>query len=139
MDFNDPGLDTVQELCFDEPPTSGTFTVSIMGVESDPIPFDATAADLEEILNNVKGVANKVTVTGSFADCFTITFKNLAVPAVAPGSNSLVGPSGPVGLSVSVMQAGRNPANTLTDRDGRPITVTVTNLVEGRRNDLCGE
>jgi hypothetical protein len=136
LDFTDPGKDTIIELCFSEPPTSGSFTLVFDGVETTPIPYTATAADLEMILNDTEGLYNKVTVTGSFEDCFLITIKNKAVSAPTAGSNSLVGVN-PVGVTATVQQAGRDPASSLIDRDGRPITVKVESLVDGRQNDLC--
>lgn len=136
LDFSDPGIDTILELCFNEAPTSGSFTLSINGVLTTSIPFTATADDLADTLNNTVGIYNKATVTGSFASCFTITFSKLSV-VTSPSSNSLVGPSGPVVITPTLLQAGKDPANSLFDKDGRPIVITVETIVEGRRNDLC--
>jgi hypothetical protein len=139
IDFSFPGLDEIQEICFNEPPTSGTFTLNFNGIETSPIPFNATASILEGILNDTEGLYNCTSVTGSFVDCFQITFKNKAVPELQEGSNSLVGPGGAVSITISTLQEGENPSSNLKDENGKDIDVTVTKLVEGRRNDPCDE
>jgi hypothetical protein len=136
LDFSDPGLDEIQEICFSETPTSGYMIVSYEGQDTPNIPFSASASDLQEALNNLPKIFNKTSVTGSYVDCFTVTFKKMDASILSVQS-FLVGPSGPVTVSVSVIQAGKNPANNIRDVNGRPISITVTELVPGRKNDLC--
>lgn len=136
LNFSDPGLDTIYELCFSEVPTSGYFTLVLNGKETQPISYNSTAVEVQEIINDTEGVYNTCSVSGSFAACFTLTFRLRAVTVVV-GANTLIGPSGPVSISLVLLQAGRDPANFILDADGRPIQITVTELVPGRRNDLC--
>jgi len=136
LDFSDQGIDEVQEICFSEQPTSGSWTIQIGTQETAPIPFNATASQIQEIINNTAGVYNKATVQGSYASCFFITYNKIKVPPSSISSNTLVGLN-PVTITLTVQQPGANPANNLKDANNKPIEISVTRLVTGQKNDLC--
>ncbi len=98
---------TVETLVFSSVPTAGTFSLSYDDVVGGPFTSSATAADIQTGLRLIAGLED-ITVSGSYAEGFTIT---------------LVGLSRPTELfEVS--------ANTMTDvgLDAVSITVSETDL-----------
>ncbi len=70
-----PGIDEIQTLSFSAVPASGTFTLTHDGNQTTDLAFGASALDIQNALNALKSLST-VTVTGSFAADFVITFTN---------------------------------------------------------------
>lgn len=92
-------VNEVQSLTFTAPATAGDFTLTFGTDTTAPIPFDATAADVQAALSalGTVGVGN-VMVTGAVGGPFTVTFigayAGINVPALVADSTELTG--GPV-------------------------------------------
>lgn len=67
------GTDEIQDITFDAVPTGGTFQITYKSETSAAIAWDDAAVDIQTALNNLTGLSG-VTVAGSFAAGFTITF-----------------------------------------------------------------
>lgn len=84
MVFNGPltgwqkfdGLATQFRLDFDSAPTQGTFRIEWNAQETNDIPFNATAQDIENEFNLLEG-SNGFTVTGDFTSGFIFTSNDL--------------------------------------------------------------
>ena len=65
----------VQQLNFSfGPPASGTFTLTFSGQSTIPLPFNATALDVQAALRAFTNISDDLTVTGNTSTFFTITF-----------------------------------------------------------------
>lgn len=79
-------------------PTTGTWTISVDDVESDPLPFNATAQQVETVLNALYPLAqpnmpNNWSVSGGPLDEdteITITFANRPMPVLRANCENLV-------------------------------------------------
>jgi hypothetical protein len=67
------GTDEVQRIVFTDEPEEGEFTLNYDGEETDEIPFDATAQQVEDALNDLAELEG-IEVEGSVAAGFDITF-----------------------------------------------------------------
>ena len=67
------GVDEVQTVSFSATPDAGTFTLSYRGQVTSAIAFNATATAVQNALNAL-GLLSGITVTGSFAADFVVTF-----------------------------------------------------------------
>lgn len=114
----------IQKIEFDEVPTSGTLTLEHNGDTSDTINWDDTAGDVQTAIN--AQWAAQVTVSGNFEDGFTITF-DTAGPVVehTEASNTLTGPSGAVGTTISTVKNGYAGGSTVPIADGEVLYVQV--------------
>jgi len=71
------GADEVQDLTFPAAPTSGTFKLSLDGVTTGFLDFDATASEIETELNALSNTFGDISVTGDmFPTGMTITFED---------------------------------------------------------------
>ena len=102
------GVDEIQTIGFSAPPTSGTFKLIFDGETTAVINWDDTNTEVQTALNNLTNLAG-VTVTGSFAADFVVTF------AVADGKT-------PQNLMTTV-------DNTLDS--GGSVTITITETTPG--------
>lgn len=66
------GTNEVQTVTLDESPNAGTFTLTHSSVESDPIAYNASAATMQTILNNM-GIAT-FSVSGAAGGPYVVTF-----------------------------------------------------------------
>src|SRR6185312_3390072 len=65
----------VQTVTISGTPTGGTFTLAFNGVQTAPIPWNATAIQMQTALNNLAGIAQQGGVTVALAtSVYTITF-----------------------------------------------------------------
>lgn len=67
------GANCVQNISFSTVPTLGTFKLAYNTVLTSPLSFSVSASDIQNALNGLSFV-NTVTVSGSFAAGFTVTF-----------------------------------------------------------------
>ncbi|MBN9210718.1 MAG: hypothetical protein BGO45_10615 [Microbacterium sp. 71-36] len=74
-------------------PTGGTFTLSLNGVNTPPIAFDASASAVSNALNGLAGVTGISGITASGTGPYTVTLPTAAVLALA--SKALTGGSSP--------------------------------------------
>lgn len=81
-------------------PTGGTFTLTVNGVATSAIAYNAAAATVEAALEAVLVNTPNATVTGSAGGPWTATFDGTAYFAVALGTNSLTGGTTPSVTSV---------------------------------------
>lgn len=108
------GADEVQDVTFSGTPTSGSFRLNFGGFSSALINFDDLAADVEAALEAMSSIpTGSVSVSGSFAAGFTITFSGDSEDGLGKRNVDI--------LTVS--------DNTLDD--GGAVTVTVTETVAG--------
>lgn len=95
------GTNEVQTLTTTGTPTGGTFTVTFGGVTSAAIAYNATAADIQEILENMSSIGrgNVSCSGGPLPTGVVITFIGMLsarnVAALALGTNGLTGGSTP--------------------------------------------
>ena len=71
-----PGLSSIFRLDFDQVPTQGTFRIEWNFQETNDIPFNATALDIQNEFNLLEG-SNGWTITGNFADGFVFESNDL--------------------------------------------------------------
>jgi len=143
------GADEVQDAAFSATPTSGSFRLVYEDEQTDLIPFTANAAAVQTALNNLIDLSG-VTVTGSFASSFEITFAGadgkINQPLLTVADNTLDN-AGAVTVTITVLTAGV-PQGTVnctaedagaTQAPARTLTVietpvagldTVLNLVD---------
>ena len=108
------GVDEIQDITFSATPTSGSFKLAFGGLTTAFIDFDDTASDIKTKLEALSSIpVGSITVTGSFAAGFTVTFIN-------PGSTGL----GKRDVQILVVSD-----NTLSD--GGAVTVTVAETTKG--------
>lgn len=113
------GIDTtaltaneIQQLQFSGAPSGGTFTLSFAGQSTDPIPFDASAADIQGYLGHLDpiGHGNVAVAAGPGPNEFTIEFVqglgNLNTVQTLVDDTNLVGAT----ASTSTTTAGSQPA-----------------------------
>jgi len=110
--------DPVRTVTIKGDPTGGSFTLSFNGADTAPIPFNATAPDVESQLTALATIgAGNVTVTGPDDRAFSVIFTGaLAHPAglLTVSSSSLTGGSNP---DVEIQQGGpADPVRTVTIR-----------------------
>lgn len=67
------GQSCVQRIAFSAVPASGTWQIDLGGTETDLLPFNATAADVQVAIRRLQ-FASGCTVTGNYSLGFTITF-----------------------------------------------------------------
>jgi len=79
-------------------PTGGTFTLSLNGVNTSPIAFDAAASALTSALNGISGVTGISGITTTGSGPYTVTLPTAAILALA--SKSLTGGTNP-GVAVA--------------------------------------
>lgn len=110
------GVDEIQDITFSATPTSGSFRLSFGGLLTALIDFDDTAADVKTKLEALSSIpTGSITVTGSFAAGFTITFIN-------PGST---------GLGKRDVQILVAPSSDNTLSDGSPVGITIVETTKG--------
>lgn len=105
------GVNEVQLLLFSAVPTSGSFALSLFSQITSLISYNATAADVAVALNALAALGGGVSVTGSFAGGFVITFAGIdglqPQPLLLVLSNTLTGSgAAPVGVTPSVVTPG---------------------------------
>lgn len=71
---------STQLVSFSSVPVSGTFTLTYDGQTTAAIDWNDTAADVQTALQALTGLSG-VTVAGTFADGFTVTFTGVTAPA----------------------------------------------------------
>lgn len=100
LSYNPANANATQTLTFTDAALGGTYTLTLMGSQTSPIAYNASAAAIQAELELITGPGN-VTVTGT--DPFTITFvgtlANTPVATMSVDSSSLVGASGNVTLT----------------------------------------
>jgi len=104
------GADEVQDVAFSATPTSGSFRLAYEDESTALIPFTADAAAIQTALNNLNDLSG-VTVTGTFASSFEITFAGsdgkTNQPLLTVLDNTLATPSA-VTVTITVLTAGVN-------------------------------
>jgi len=88
-------LDEIQEITFSAVPTYGTFKIDYDGDLTEPIPYDANAAFVQQRLEDYTNIGvGDCVVSGDFATGFTLSFggalSNTDVPEVIISDNTLV-------------------------------------------------
>lgn len=130
------GTDEVQTITFSAVPDSGTFKLSHEGEETAVLPFNASAAAVQSALNALTGLSG-VTVTGSFAGGFVVTFTGAdgkqAQPLLVFSLNTLLNGVTPVTPTVTETTPGVPQASvSMTAEEFGPIPAfknTLTNIV----------
>lgn len=94
------GVDEVQSVAITGAPTGGTFTLSFKGAASANIPFNATVAVVEDLLEAVSTVGDgNVRVTGSTGGPYAIHFQNdlghAGQPLITKNAAGLTGGTSP--------------------------------------------
>jgi len=130
------GTDEVQTITFSAVPDSGTWKLSFDGEETAVLPFNANAAAVQAALNALAGLTG-VTVTGSFAGGFVITFAGAdgkqAQPLVAFALNTLL--NGVTAVTPTIVETTPGVPQgqvSMTAEDFGPIPAfqgTLTNIV----------
>ncbi len=69
-----PGSDEVQDVTFSIPPTTGTWSLELDGVETSQLQFDDDATAVEAALNALSNTFGGISVTGDYTVGFTVTF-----------------------------------------------------------------
>lgn len=130
-----PGISEVQKLSFNKVPDSGVYKLNFNGDITANINFSDNNSAVEtalELLPSI-GVGN-VTVTGSYAAGFTISFIGaLAVanqPLIIIDSSTLFASAAPIVVTPCTITEGRTPANNLYN-GVNPITATVITTDDG--------
>lgn len=110
------GMDEVQKISFNAVPDAGEFTLVFKEEEVAPILFNATAADVQKILNDLISLSD-VEVTGDFALGFTVKFTKSdgekPQPLISVGTNKLTKAAAPVVISISEIIPGILPNVTM--------------------------
>lgn len=87
------GSNSVQKISFTSVPTSGTFRLAYNTELTPPLSFAVTASDIQNALNGLSSIST-VTVSGSFASGFTVTFVGISglqpQPIIAVSGTSLI-------------------------------------------------
>ena len=115
------GLDEIQTITFDAVPDSGAFTIDFEGDTSPSIGFGATAATVEAALEAMSSI-DDVTVTGSFAGGFVVTFvgdrvAKRDVPLMSISSNTLLLVATPVVITVTETITGFEQGVVIADAE----------------------
>ncbi len=110
--------------------TSGSFTLTFNAATTAPIPFNDTAANIQIALRALSTINGpNVTVTGSVAGPFTITFigtlQSTDVGTILLGAGSLVGASGESVVTATPGVVGTDEVDVVT-LTGSPIGGTFT-------------
>jgi flagellar hook-associated protein 3 len=120
----------VQTLTFSAVPTSGSFTLTFNGQKTGAIQWNEGAAEVEAALEALPDInAGDVTVTGSYAAGFTITFADTLgnVSQLAAGDNTLDG--GTTTITEATTTEGIGDTNlAVTDSAGRVLYVNTTGI-----------
>jgi hypothetical protein len=116
-----------QKVAFSAVPDSGSFTLTFGSFTTAPIPFNASAAQVEAALELTSVLAN-VTVTGDFTTGFKVTFVGVDSPvALLTSSSSLAHGVTPVTIAVTdVAIAARKP------NDNEPYSIHYEARVQYR-------
>ena len=105
------GQNCIQTLTPLRVPNAGHFNLSLGGQSTPDLPYTASAAAVQAALNALEFGAG-ITVTGSLATFFTITFDGdaglQAQDALVVGDNTLADGTGAITLAVTITQAGAN-------------------------------
>jgi hypothetical protein len=80
---DDPGLDEIQLVSFDQVPNSGSFGLDFDGEVTDPIPFTANAAAVKAALEALPNI-DLVDVSGDFTNGFSVTFRGVNAKQPVP-------------------------------------------------------
>lgn len=103
------GADEVQKINFSATPTNGSFAIKYFDQETSLLGFGSSASNVQTALQALTGLTD-VTVTGSFASGFTVTFGGLDgkqnQPTLLITQNTLVDNVTPVAVSVAVLTEG---------------------------------
>jgi hypothetical protein len=104
-----PSVNEVQTVTITGGPTGGTFTLTFNGATTDPLPYNATAAQVQSALWALSTIGDEdVWVTGAAGGPFTVTFRGaLAGTDVAAltSANTFTGGTTP-GVTVATTTAG---------------------------------
>ena len=123
------GVNEVQTITIGGSPTGGTFTLSYGGDTTDPIAYNATAADVQAALFTINGIGvGNVSVTGAAGGPYTVTFVSaLAAQNVAQITADASGLTSATTATVT--------ANTTTK--GVPaLTEPIINVINKTVNDF---
>lgn len=105
----EPGTDEVQNIAFSGTPDGGNFKLRFINEETSVIASTALALDVETALNSLEKLSG-VTVTGSFAAGFVITFAGdsgkINHPLLVAVDNTLVNGITPVTTTITQSTAG---------------------------------
>jgi flagellar hook-associated protein 3 len=120
-----------QTLTFSAVPTSGSFTLTFDGQKTGAIQWNEGAAEVETALEALPNLsADDVTVTGSYAVGFTITFADTLgnVPELVAGDNTLDN-GGAITITEGTTTEGIGDTNlAVTDSAGRVLYVNTTEI-----------
>jgi hypothetical protein len=111
------GENEVQNIAFDAVPDDGYFTLQFDGEETKEMPFDSTAEEIQNELKQLAGLQT-VTVTGSFAASFDVTF---------------VGADGNINQAQMIVGT-----NTLQVLPSTPVNITITTTTQGAQTSYAG-
>jgi len=117
--------DPVRTVTIRGDPTGGSFTLSFNGADTAPIPFDATAPDIEERLTALATIgAGNAGVTGPDDRAFSVIF-----------TGALAHPAGLLTASYPGLTGGSNPRIEIQHAGpaGEPETLNVQWLVDDRK------
>lgn len=126
--------ETLQALEFSAAPTSGQFTLSYDEQTTAAIAFNANAAAIQTALRALTGLSD-ITVTGSFADGFIVSFigvSPVAFPLIA-ASNSLLNGVTPVTITITETD------ETLPFAIQNGYNLTGDNIASGNQLDILGK
>lgn len=87
-------------LEFSATPDDGDMTLSVGDLQTDPIPFDADASDVQDALRVLGEPLSLVVVSGSYAAGFTVVMNDIADSLVV-SSNTLEEMSNPITTTVT--------------------------------------
>lgn len=116
LSYNPLGVNAVQTVTLEGPPTAGTFTLSFDGDTTSTISFDATAASVLLALESLPGIGEgNITVSGSAGGPYVITFINAlshqAVPPVVADISNLAGATNYTTTMTTVGASGEGEPN----------------------------
>jgi hypothetical protein len=92
-----PGNDANRLLLYTKNATGGTFTLSLNGLTTGALPFDATAAAVQTALSGLTGFSGKVTVRGENGGPYAVLVAN-TIP-VTGNSIDITSLTGPIAIS----------------------------------------
>lgn len=129
------GTQAVQTITTTGTPTGGTFTLTFGGVTTGPIPYNATAAQVEAALDPITPVG--VTCTGGpLPTGVVVTFNDAGAKALITHTDSLTGGSSP---TVVVTSTTPGTTGAVTDPDGNAVPTGVTVWTSSKRSGVTAK